>query len=207
MYISHKSNVLQQVHETEWQCRRNSKGLDKSEYWTWLATITTQDDDGHDVVTYPSEDFTIVECTDEDVQARLNQLGDYQADGVYNIKYYASKRDSEIVDVEAHTIAAHTDEDGNDVAEEDVATTYVQSHFVGQDDTKDARLLAEQWTRIRAERDRLLTASDWTQGGDSPCTAIDKLQWKTYREELRDIPKDQSSETTYEDITWPTKPF
>ena len=144
MYISHKSNVLQTVHETEWQCRRLVKGLDKSEYWTWIATITTQDENGNDVVTYPSENFTIVECTDEDVSARLNQLGDYTSmEGVYNIKYYASKRDSEIVDVLEHTIAAHTDEDGNDVAEEDVATTYVQTHFIGQDDTKDALILAE----------------------------------------------------------------
>jgi len=91
MYISHKSNVLQTVHETEWQCRRSSKGQSKPEYWTWLATITTQDDDGHDVVTYPSEDFTIVECSDEDVQARLSQLGDYTAEGVYNIKWSDSK--------------------------------------------------------------------------------------------------------------------
>ncbi len=211
MYISHKSNVLQHIHETEWQCRRLSKGMSKPEYWTWLATITTQDDDGHDVVTYPSEDFTIVECTDEDVQARLNQLGDYQHSSpitgtVYNIKYYVSKRDSEIVDVEAHTIAAYTDEDGNDVAEEDVATTYVQSHFIGQDDTKDARLLAEQWTRIRRERDKLLTESDWTQGGDSPLGGSKKTEWATYRTSLRDLPDDQSSETAYADITWPDKP-
>ena len=206
MYISHKSNVLQHIHETEWQCRRKVKGLDKSEYWTWLATITTQDDDGHDVVTYPSEDFTIVECTDEDVQARLNQLGDYSADGVYNIKYYVSKRDSEIVDVEAHTIAAHTDEDGNDVAEEDVATTYVQTHFIGQDDTKDARILAEEWTRIRRERDKLLTESDWTQANDTALASAKVTEWATYRTKLRTLPADQSSETTYADITWPPLP-
>ena len=207
MYISHKSNVLQQVHETEWQCRRKSKGQNKSEYWTWLASITTQDDDGHDVVTYPSEDFTIVECTDEDVQARLNQLGDYQHSSpitgtVYNIKYYASKRDSEIVDVEAHTIAAYTDEDGNDVAEEDVATTYVQSHFIGQDDTKDARLLADEWTRIRRERTRLLAETDHLALSDQTLSA----GMTTYRQELRDLPDDQSSETAYADITWPDKP-
>ena len=41
MYISHKSNVLQTVHETEWQCRRIVKGLNKSEYWTWLASVTS----------------------------------------------------------------------------------------------------------------------------------------------------------------------
>ena len=209
MYISHKSNVLHTVHETEWQCRRNSKGLDKAEYWTWIATIT--DADG--VVTYPSETFTIVECTDEDVQARLNQLGDYvnsdRAPGealVYNIKYYVSKRDSEIVDVEAHTIAAHTDEDGNDVAEEDVATTYVQTHLVGDDTAKTARLLAEEWTRIRAERDRLLANSDWTQGNDTPLSDADKAKWTTYRGKLRTLPVDQSSKTTYASITWPTKP-
>ena len=28
----------------------------------------------------------------------------------------------------------------------------------------------------------------------------------TYRQELRDLPDDQSSETTYADITWPDKP-
>ena len=39
--------------------------------------------------------YVIVECTDEDVSARLNQLGDYSADGVYNIKYYVAKRDAE----------------------------------------------------------------------------------------------------------------
>ena len=195
MYISHKANILQTVHETEWQCRRKVKGLDKSEYWTWIATITSGDPP---VVDYSGETgYVIVECTDEDVTARLVQLSDYiSRERVYNIKYYASKRDSEIVDV-----PAHKDEDGNDVA-----ITYVQSHFIGQDDTKDARLLAEQWTQIRAERDRLLTECDWTQGGDSPLTPNKKNMWLTYREQLRDIPENQSSETSYADITWPTKP-
>ena len=180
MFISHKSNVLQTVHETEWQCRRLTKGMTKPEYWEWLATITSGDPP---VVDYSGETgYTIVECEDEDVQARLAQLSDYISMGdVYNIKYYASKRDSEIVDVEAHTIPAHTDEDGNDVAEEDVATTYVQTHFIGQDDTRDARLLAEQWTIIRQERDRLLTNSDWTQGSDSPLASAKKTEWATYR--------------------------
>ena len=137
MFISHKSNVIQQIHETEWQCRRNTKGLSKPEYWAWEETI--KDSDG--VPDYSGESgYTIVECTDENVEARLGQLNDYitSVPTVYNIKYYATKRDSEIVDVEAHTIPAHKDEDGNDVAEEDVATTYVQTHFIGDDSAKDA---------------------------------------------------------------------
>ena len=192
MYISHKSNVLQQVSEEEWLCRTLSKGTTKSEYWTWLATITTQDERGNDIVTYPSEDFTLVECTDEDVWARLAQLGDYTAEGVYNIKYYASKRDAEEI----------LDNDGNSHDPKQ----YVQSHFVGNDTAKDARLLAEEWTRIRGERDRLLTSSDWTQGGDSPLGESKKTEWATHRTILRDLPSDQSSKTTYADITWPPEP-
>ena len=212
MYISHKSNVLQSVHETEWQCRKNTKGQTKSEYWAWLDSVTSGDPP---VVDLSGETgYVIVECTDEDVTARLVQLDEYINNKyrsptetlVYNIKYYASKRDSEIVDVEAHTIAAHTDEDGNDVAEEDVATTYVQTHFIGQDDTRDARLLAEEWTLIRAERDRLLANSDWTQGADSPLASAKVTAWATYRTKLRTLPADQSSKTTYADITWPSEP-
>ena len=210
MYISHKSNVIQQVHETEWQCRRMTKGLSKPEYWVWLESVTTVTGTPPDTIPtidYSGETgYTIVECTDEDVQERLNQLDDYQTDKVYNIKYFISKKDSEIVDVEAHTIAAHTDEDGNDVAEEDVATTYVQSHFIGQDDTKDARLLAEEWTNIRRERDRLLTESDWTQSSDTALASAKVTAWATYRTKLRTLPADQSSETTYADITWPPQP-
>ena len=198
MFISHKSNVIQQVHETEWQCRRKTKGLDKSEYWEWLATITSGDPPVSD---YSGETgYTIVECTDEDVRTRLVQLDDYigrKPEGkTYNIKYYVSKRDSEIVDVEAHK-----DEDGKDVA-----TTYVQTHFIGDDTAKDARILADEWTNIRRERDKLLAESDWTQANDTPLASGKVTEWGTYRTSLRDLPSDQSSKTKYSDITWPTKP-
>ena len=186
MFISHKSNVIQTVHETEWQCRRKVKGLNKSEYWAWLDSVTSGDPP---VVDYSGETgYTIVECRDEDVQARLIQLDDFQADGVYNIKYYASKRDAEEI----------LDNDGNSHDPKQ----YVQSHFVGQDDTKDARLLADEWTRIRRERTRLLADTDHLALSDQTLSA----GMKTYRTKLRDLPSDQSSKTKYSDITWPTKP-
>ena len=188
MYISHKSNVLQQVHETEWQCRRLVKGLNKSEYWTWLDSVTT---DG--VVDYSGESgYTIVECTDEAVQARLVQLGNYQADGVYNIKWSDDIGNAEEI----------KDIDGNSQDPK----VYVQSHFVGDDTAKTARLLAEEWTRIRAERDRLLTSTDWTQSSDTALASAKVTEWGTYRTKLRTLPADQSSKTTYADITWPTEP-
>jgi hypothetical protein len=182
MFISHKSNVIQHIQDLEWDCKRKSKGMTKPEYWAWVETIT--DADG--VVTYPSENFTIVECIDEDIQTRLIQLSDYittEMPGIpkaYNVKYYDSKRDSEI--------------DG------------VKSHFIGDDEAKDARLLAEEWKRIREQRTRLLADTDWVvikareNGGTVPAA------WKTYRVALRDIPAEQSDKTKYSEITWPTRP-
>ena len=190
MYISHKSNVLQTVHETEWQCRRKVKGLGKPEYWAWLDSVTSGDPP---VVDLSGETgYVIVECTDEDVQARLVQLDDYIDNNprVYNIKYYASKRDAEEI----------KDDDGNSHDPKQ----YVQSHFVGQDDTKDARILAEKWARVRAERDRKIAATDWRvivasesdEGSDLP------TKWKTYRTNLRDI----TEQADPDNITWPTEP-
>ena len=193
MFISHKNNVIQHIQDTEWQCRRRSKGMNKSEYWAWEATITSGDPP---VITYPSEDFTIVECTDEDVWARLIQLDDYigrKPEGkTYNIKYYSTKRNAEeILDIDGKS---------HDPKQ------YVQSHFVPDDSAKDARILTDEWVRIRRERDKLLTESDWTQANDSPLTDANVAKWKTYRTSLRDLPSDQSSKTKYSDITWPTKP-
>ena len=185
MYITHKNNILQNIEDCEWMCRRAAKGMTLDEYWTWLESVTT---DG--VSDYSGETgYTIVECTDEDIRKRLAQLSDYTSiDGVYNIKYYASKRDAEEI----------KDRDGNSHDPKQ----YVQSHFVGQDDTRDARLLADEWTQIRAERTRLLADTDHLALSDQTLSA----DMKTYRTKLRDLPSDQSSKTKYSDITWPTKP-
>ena len=186
MFISHKSNTIQQVHETEWQCRRKVKGQNKSEYWTWIASITTQDDDDNDVVTYPSEDFTIVECSDEDVQARLNQLGDYQSNSpetgtVYNITWSDSK------------VSAVT---GQDMEGEDIT---IQTHFSGDDTTKNARLLADKWVNVRRDRDRRLAETDFHALSDSTLAT----NMKTYRQKLRDVPADNADP---DKISWPAKP-
>ena len=187
MFISHKSNVLQSVHETEWQCRRKVKGQTKPEYWAWLDSVTSGDPP---VVDLSGETgYVIVECTDEDVNARLNQLGDYTSmDGVYNIKYYASKRDAEEI----------KDVDGNSHDPKQ----YVSSHFVGQDNTRDARLLADEWIQIRRERTRLLAETDHLALSDQTLTE----GMTTHRQKLRDIPTAQGSATKYSEITWPTKP-
>lgn len=51
----------------------------------------------------------------------------------------------------------------------------------------------------RAERDRALSASDWTQLADAP---VDKAAWATYRQELRDLPQQPG----FPDVDMPHSP-
>ena len=174
MFIAHKSNQILSIDEKKWDCRRKAKEIKTfAEYWTWEATITSGDPP---VITYPSEDFSIVECTDENVQERLVQLSDYVSNTIegttYNIKYYVSKRDSEI--------------DG------------VKSHFIGDNTAKDARLLADKWENVRSQRDRKLAETDYLALGDNTLSA----KMKKYRQDLRDVP----TQSDPDNITWPDKP-
>jgi hypothetical protein len=53
---------------------------------------------------------------------------------------------------------------------------------------------------VRAKRDRLLAASDWTQVLDAP---VDQAAWAEYRQALRDVPQQEGFPT---DVAWPVKP-
>ena len=191
-YITIKNNIVQDVQDASWMNHSQaSSSLSDVEWWSSL----TKDAEGQYIIEDDGS-YSVRECTDEDVHARLNQLSDYVSNKIegitYNIKYYVAKRNAEeILDI-----------DGNSYDPEQ----YVQSHFVGQDDTRDARVLADEWTQIRTERDRLLTSTDWTQSSDTALTSAKVTQWGTYRTSLRTLPVDQSSKTKYSLITWPTKP-
>ena len=56
---------------------------------------------------------------------------------------------------------------------------------------------------LREERDRRIRKSDWMGNSDSP-TMSDA--WKTYRQELRDLPSKYNNSTVLGTITWPTEP-
>jgi hypothetical protein len=62
---------------------------------------------------------------------------------------------------------------------------------------------AQKTASVRAQRDRLLTASDWTQLIDSPFSNDTNGVWQAYRQALRDVPTQAGFPW---DVAWPKKP-
>jgi len=59
---------------------------------------------------------------------------------------------------------------------------------------------AEQWSMIRADRNKRLADCDWTQLADA---SVDNLTWAVYRQALRDLPQTQTNPFA---IVWPASP-
>lgn len=65
------------------------------------------------------------------------------------------------------------------------------------------QLTTDQGNSVRQQRTALLAKSDWTQLEDNQLSAELVNQWRAYRKNLRDIPK----QSTFPwNITWPTAP-
>ena len=182
MFIAIKDTKIITIHEVEWQCRRNAKGLDKPDYWTWLETVTTENENGIKTYDFSGEDYEIVE-TDAPLSYEST------VDGVIST---ISFKESGHITTNVEGIYYHLKWDGTKIVKDDTA--------------KAAWELAEEWKRIRKERTRLLAETDWVvikareNGGQVPAA------WKTYRVALRDLPAEQSAKTKYSEITWPTQP-
>ena len=58
---------------------------------------------------------------------------------------------------------------------------------------------------LRNKRNTLLADSDWTQLDDSPLTGSKKIEWATYRQELRDLPATNTA-TEEQNVSWPIQP-
>lgn len=65
---------------------------------------------------------------------------------------------------------------------------------------EDPRTPETEWPLVRAQRSRLLAASDWTQLPDVPLATKDA--WATYRQALRDITQQPDPFS----IIWPPTP-
>lgn len=72
-----------------------------------------------------------------------------------------------------------------------------ENYFIRSYNTQE---LEEQWNKIREQRNQLLKDSDWTQISDYDLELNNKEQWSNYRQELRDLPENQTNPF---DIVWP----
>ena len=70
--------------------------------------------------------------------------------------------------------------------------------------TLNSLLLEEEIRELRNEK---LEDSDWTQYNDSPLSDEKKVEWRTYRQQLRDLMANLPSDLDdLDDVSWPTKP-
>jgi hypothetical protein len=77
---------------------------------------------------------------------------------------------------------------------------WTQNYIVTDlDADASAAKVGAQWNVIRAERNKLLVESDWTQLPDAP---VDAAAWATYRQALRDV-TDQANPFA---VIWPESP-
>ena len=62
---------------------------------------------------------------------------------------------------------------------------------------------AELAAEVRAQRDKLLAETDWTQVLDAPIDAASREEYRTYRQALRDVPEQAGF---LESVVWPELP-
>lgn len=67
----------------------------------------------------------------------------------------------------------------------------------------DISLVAQE---LRQERNIRLQLTDWTQMPDAPLTDAKKLEWRTYRQALRDLPSQYLDETDIDNVVFPNPP-
>lgn len=114
----------------------------------------------------------------------------YQAWGIAP-KFSDYTRKDQIFDAEGEPVL---DADGNPTYTEVLVTQAEQeTKFLADKNANKAR-------EVRAERDKRLAETDWTQVADSQ---VDKAVWATYRQALRDVPAQAGFPFT---VTWPEKP-
>ena len=81
-----------------------------------------------------------------------------------------------------------------------IGDRYENGQFVAYDPATDPIATAAQAQSVRAQRNALLSACDWTQLDDAP---VDRATWASYRQELRDLTKQTGFPWS---VAWPVAP-
>ena len=76
------------------------------------------------------------------------------------------------------------------------------SELENQDTIFESQKLDRALERLREKRNRLLAQTDWMANSDVTMSN----DWKTYRQQLRDLTNGLTTVEQVEAVTWPTKP-
>jgi len=172
MFIAIKDTKVIAIHEVEWNCRRQAKDISRSEYWTWLESVTT---DG--VPDYSGEDYEIVETdaplsyesTVDGITSTIsfNESGHIHQDGTYSLTW-----------------------NGSEIVKDDTAkAAYDLAEEWKQIRTERNRLLAEtDWVVIKARENGGQVAEKWKTyrvglrnipSDQSDATKYSEITWPT----------------------------
>ena len=124
----------------------------------------------------------------------------YLNDGGYIVSKFETEADAD------NLIAANdTDVMSKIAAPSDSVTVnylkYIDGNFVAE--TQDD-IDAENLVEFRIERNKRLADTDWTQANDSPLSDADKQNYRTLRQNLRDMPQQDGFDPL--NPSWPTLP-
>lgn len=81
-----------------------------------------------------------------------------------------------------------------------IGWVYDGTSFTNPNHEAESDIITPLAAEIRADRDKLLSESDWTQVAGAP---VDQEAWATYRQALRDIP---AQEGFPREVVWPDSP-
>ena len=124
----------------------------------------------------------------------------YLNDGGYIVSKFETEADAD------NLIAANdTDVMSKIAAPSDSVTVnylkYIDGNFVAE---TQADIDAENLVEFRIERNKRLADTDWTQANDSPLSDADKQNYRTLRQNLRDMPQQDGFDPL--NPSWPTLP-
>ena len=161
MFIAVKDAKILNINQTEWQCRRKTKGLSKPQYWTWLESVTSEDENGHKTYDFSGEDYEIIET-----DAPLSYQGEDSEGNDVTISFNQSGHIASDLDGTHY----HLKWDGTKIVKDDTALTAYQT--------------AEKWKSVRNDRNRRLAETDYLALSDQTLST----KMTTYRQALRDVP-------------------
>ena len=155
MFISHKDNKIIAISEVEWECRLATKKISLNEYWAWLESVTTENENGTKSYDFSGEDYEIVET-----DAPLSYVSTDEQGNLITVTFTQSGH--------IHDGHYHLKWDGNKI--------------IKDDDSLTACRTAEKWKNIRADRNRRLVETDYAALKDNTLSTAMKTYRQALRD-------------------------